>query len=213
MIVWIWDIITIWWIFKKLISYIKNRFFGETNWQNESLQQDILEYFKEFYKEVKKMEKNPKNKEIKEVMRELDDKIENLSNENYCLDNFDEKYIRKILDKYKKKWEYGKIFYNFEIKFKSYWSSIVECIENYWDTDWKKMLKERKILNSFLNKNINKLKRWYIDFLMFFLFNDMLDTDVKEKIINQNISLIDFEKYIPVTNKFFDKVESRILVK
>jgi arsenate reductase-like glutaredoxin family protein len=62
-----------------------------------------LEYFKEYYKEVKKLEKKPKNKEIKEVMRELDDKIENLSNENYCLDNFDEKYIRKILDKYKKK--------------------------------------------------------------------------------------------------------------
>lgn len=213
MIVWIWDIIAIWWIFKKLFSYIKNRFFNETNRQNKSLQQDILEYFKEYYKEVKKLEKKPKNKEIKEVMRELDDKIENLSNENYCLDNFDEKYIRKILDKYKKKWEYGKIFYNFEIKFKSYWSSIVECIENYWDNDWKKMLKERKMLNSFLEKNITKLEKWYIDFLMFFFFDDMLDSDTREKIINQNILLVDFKKYIPVTNKFFDKVENRILVK
>ena len=213
MIVWIWDIIAIGWIFKKLISYVKNRFFRETNWQNESLQQDILEYFKEYYKEVKKLEKKPKNKEIKEVMRELDDKIENLSNENCCLDNFDEKYIRKILDKYKKKWEYGKVFYNFEIKFKSYWSCIVECVENYWDTDWKKMLKERKILNSFLEKNITKLEKWYIDFLMFFFFDDMLDSDTREKIINQNISLVDFKKYIPVTNKFFDKVENRILVK
>jgi len=211
--IWISEIIAIGWIFKKLISYVKNRFFRETNWQNESLQQDILEYFKEYYKEVKKLEKKPKNKEIKEVMRELDDKIENLSNENCCLDNFDEKYIRKILDKYKKKWEYGKVFYNFEIKFKSYWSCIVECVENYWDTDWKKMLKERKILNSFLEKNITKLEKWYIDFLMFFFFDDMLDSDTREKIINQNISLVDFKKYIPVTNKFFDKVENRILVK
>jgi hypothetical protein len=48
---------------------------------------------------------------------------------------------------------------------------------------------------------------------MFFFFDDMLDSDTREKIINQNILLVDFKKYIPVTNKFFDKVENRILVK
>jgi hypothetical protein len=41
----------------------------------------------------------------------------------------------------------------------------------------------------------------------------MLSSDTREKIINQNISLLDFEKYIPAIRKFLDKIDNRVLVK
>ena len=159
------DIIMAWWIIWKIFSYFKKKFFSWKNWQNESLEQDILEYFKEFYKEIKELDKKPNNK-AKKKLWELSDKWD------YSLENFDDKFMKKYFDKYKKKWDYKKVFNDFEIKMNSYWSAVKECIENYWKNDWKKLKKERKLFDSFLDKNVSELKRWYIDFLMFSLFND-----------------------------------------
>ena len=203
---WVGDILSLWWVVKDIIIYVKNKYFSWKNWQNESLEQDILEYFKEFYKEIKELDKKSNNK-AKKKLWELSDKWE------YSLENFDDKFMKKYFDKYKKKWDYKKVFNDFEIKMNSYWSAVKECIENYWKIDWKKLKKERKLFDSFLDKNVSELKRWYIDFLMFSLFNDMLSSDTREKIINQNISLLDFEKYIPAIRKFLDKIDNRVLVK
>ena len=203
---WVGDILSLWWVVKDIIIYIKNKYFSWKNWQNESLEQDILEYFKEFYKEIKELDKKSNNK-AKKKLWELSDKWD------YSLENFDDKFMKKYFDKYKKKWDYKKVFNDFEIKMNSYWSAVKECIENYWKNDWKKLKKERKLFDSFLDKNVSELKRWYIDFLMFSLFNDMLSSDTREKIINQNISLLDFEKYIPAIRKFLDKIDNRVLVK
>ena len=203
---WVGDILSLWWVVKDIIIYVKNKYFSWKNWQNESLEQDILEYFKEFYKEIKELDKKSNNK-AKKKLWELSDKWD------YSLENFDDKFMKKYFDKYKKKWDYKKVFNDFEIKMNSYWSAVKECIENYWKNDWKKLKKERKLFDSFLDKNVSELKRWYIDFLMFFLFNDMLSSDTREKIINQNISLLDFEKYIPAIRKFLDKIDNRVLVK
>ena len=202
----VWDFIALWWVIWQIISYLKKKFFSWTNWQNESLEQDILEYFKEFYKEIKELDKKSNNK-AKKKLWELSDKWD------YSLENFDDKFMKKYFDKYMKKWDYRKVFNDFEIKMNSYWSAVKECIENYWKNDWKKLKKERKLFDSFLDKNVSELKRWYIDFLMFSLFNDMLSSDTREKIINQNISLLDFEKYIPAIRKFLDKIDNRVLVK
>jgi len=203
---WVGDILSLWWVIKDIIIYVKNKYFSWKNWQNESLEQDILEYFKEFYKEIKELDKKSNNK-AKKKLWELSDKWD------YSLENFDDKFMKKYFDKYKKKWDYKKVFNDFEIKMNSYWSAVKECIENYWKNDWKKLKKERKLFDSFLDKNVSELKRWYIDFLMFSLFNDMLSSDTREKIINQNISLLDFEKYIPAIRKFLDKIDNRVLVK
>jgi len=203
---WVGDILSLWWVVKDIIIYVKNKYFSWKNWQNESLEQDILEYFKEFYKEIKELDKKSNNK-AKKKLWELSDKWD------YSLENFDDKFMKKYFDKYKKKWDYKKVFNDFEIKMNSYWSAVKECIENYWKNDWKKLKKERKLFDSFLDKNVSELKRWYIDFLMFSLFNDMLSSDTREKIINQNISLLDFEKYIPAIRKFLDKIDNRVLVK
>lgn len=203
---WVGDILSLWWVVKDIIIYVKNKYFSWKNWQNESLEQDILEYFKEFYKEIKELDKKSNNK-AKKKLWELSDKWD------YSLENFDDKFMKKYFDKYKKKWDYKKVFNDFEIKMNSYWSAVKECIENYWKNDWKKLKKERKLFDSFLDKNVSELKRWYIDFLMFSLFNDMLSSDTREKIINQNISLLDFEKYIPAIHKFLDKIDNRVLVK
>ncbi len=203
---WVGDILSLWWVVKDIIIYVKNKYFSWKNWQNESLEQDILEYFKEFYKEIKELDKKSNNK-AKKKLWELSDKWD------YSLENFDDKFMKKYFDKYKKKWDYKKVFNDFEIKMNSYWSAVKECIENYWKIDWKKLKKERKLFDSFLDKNVSELKRWYIDFLMFSLFNDMLSSDTREKIINQNISLLDFEKYIPAIRKFLDKIDNRVLVK
>ena len=129
---WVGDILSLWWVVKDIIIYVKNKYFSWKNWQNESLEQDILEYFKEFYKEIKELDKKSNNK-AKKKLWELSDKWD------YSLENFDDKFMKKNFDKYKKKWDYKKVFNDFEIKMNSYWSAVKECIENYWKNDWKKI--------------------------------------------------------------------------
>ena len=209
---WLWDIE----IIIKWFKWLKDKFFPKINRQNESLQQDIVKYFKEFYLELTLTDKKEQNNNWKEILWNTYDELKRMDaliTKDFEKKEFSRDQFEKAFKNYMKEWEYGKLFNNAYIKMNSYWSTIKECIENYWNNDWKKLMKERKIFDEFLDENLKKIKEWYIDFILSWLFPKRLDSNSRKDIINKSVDKLDFEKYIPIIKKFLDKIDNRILVK
>lgn len=213
---WVGDILSLWWVVKEIIIYVKNKYFSWTNWQNESLKQDIFSYLKEFNDEIKSVDKNLKlDDKWKAILWPAYEMIENfdkLSIEDFDSDKLDKTYLNNSLNEYMKIWGYNNIFHDFEIKIKSYLSVVSECIENYWNNDWKKLRKERKNFDECLKKSLKSLERWYVDFMLFTLTENKRGPEIREILIDQCIDRVNFEKYVPAVQHLFDKIDNRVLV-
>ncbi len=219
---WLWDIgLVIKW-FKRL----KDKIFPWTNPQDESLKQDIDEIFTnnmaEFVKVSWKIPELPDNS--KEMLwnnyAELMKYQKVLEWEEVNRKEWHD-FMEKQLNKYIKKWYYWKMINGAMIKMKSYISCFRECRKEYGKNDWKKLKKERKLLEKYLKENRLELKRWFIDLMLSLVPEKAINEEIKHKITREEKEVIidklmenfDIEKFVPIFNNIFNELEERVLVK
>lgn len=223
---WVGDILSLWWVVKDIIIYVKNKYFSWKNWQNESLKQDIHKIINdnmaEFIKVSWKMPELPANS--KEIL--WNNYVELMKYQKVLeWEEVDRKewydFMGKQLNKYIKKWYYWKVINGAMIKMKSYICCIRECMEEYGENDWKKLKKERKLLEKYLKANNLKLKRWLIDLMLSLglekeihkKIKRNLTKEEKETIIDKIMESLDIEQFVPIFTNMFDQLEERVLVK
>jgi len=220
------DIIMAWWIIWKIFSYFKKKFFSWTNWQDENLKQDIDEIFTnnmvEFVKISWKIPELPDNskKMLWNNYVELMKYQKVLEWEEVDYKEWHD-FMEKQLNNYIKKWYYWKVINGAMIKMESYISCFRECRKEYGKNDWKKLKKERKLLEKYFKENKLELKRWFIDLMLSLVPEKAINEEIKHKITREEKEMIidklmenfDIEKFVPIFNNIFNELEERILVK
>ena len=198
----------------KIIQIIITLFFSwikRKSWQSKSLLADLLRYYEELKNDL--FEGNEaKTIETKTLLWEAYDKIqkEKTSIKNIKSIKKTDNIFKFWLRNYMKKWEYSELLEWLKIKFYSYIGVLVECIKNYWEWNEKMLRKERKLFDEYFIDNLLELKKAYIDLMISILhpeFDDQQRIDTIDKIVDK----INFEKYIPIVQKFLNKVDDRVI--
>lgn len=198
----------------KIIQIIISMFFSwikRKSWQSKSLLADLLKYYEELKNDL--FEGNePKTIETKTLLWEVYSKIQK--------DKPSIKDVKTIaktnnifkfwLKEYLKNGEYSELLEGLKIKFYSYIGVLVECIKDYWEWNERKLRKERRLFDEYFIDNLLELKKAYIDLMISILhpeFDDQQRIDTIDKIVDK----INFEKYIPIVQKFLNKVDDRVI--
>lgn len=198
----------------KIIQIIITLFFSwikRKSWQSKSLLADLLRYYEELKNDL--FEGNEaKTIETKTLLWEAYDKIqkEKTSIKNIKSIKKTDNIFKFWLRNYMKKWEYSELLEWLKIKFYSYIGVLVECIKNYWEWNERMLRKERKLFDEYFIDNLLELKKAYIDLMISILhpeFDDQQRIDTIDKIVDK----INFEKYIPIVQKFLNKVDDRVI--
>lgn len=196
----------------NLILTVKDKFINKTDWQKESLKSDFIVIFNEFLEELKEIApKWEPPKEVKILIWEQYKILQDADIEKDWLEYKEWNMLEFWFENYLKDWDYRKVFWEAKIKLLSYFNAIKNCIKNYWDDKYYPSLrKERKLLNEFVEKNLKSLKEAFVDFMISIISPNLSKND-RKYVIYEIVDKLNIEAYLPIFNKFFDKIDTRLI--